>query len=506
MRKPTLLSSALVLLTLTLLAPVSRAQQKSATEASFEKARPVLEAGIKAMGGLEALQAIADISREMAGTRNDEGQGMNPVFPRVPAPPQTNRPRVKSVRDMRGQRTYDEFDDVIFGGQPLKLRSALAGTTAWSVNDLSKNIRVVPPTAINNLRTSRFRRYPESLLLTAWNRPEALRWIGPAEFEGHKQQVISLADSDGAQVSLYFDARTSLLSKTEFLNDDPVLGDVILETVYSDWRPVEKVTLPFRITDRIGGVMQQDLRATSISINAKVPDGLFVMPEGYAKVEPPPPGPNVKKLADDVYTVLGGYNSLVVIFKDYVLVVEAGGNNRSSQSAIAEIKKLAPDKPIRYLVSTHFHFDHLGGVRSYVAEGTTIVTTPTSRAVIERAAAATHSMRPDSLSKNPKAPLFEILDSNKRDFDDGVRRVELYKFASPHVAEIIVAYLPKEKILFEGDLLDIPEAGIPPAGDDTVDLAAQIQKLGLQVETIVPVHGRVGTIEDLRVALSNRKQ
>jgi glyoxylase-like metal-dependent hydrolase (beta-lactamase superfamily II) len=505
MRKQLRLSLLLVAIVSLVTAQLTTAQQKSATEASFEKARPVLENGIKAMGGLEALQAIADITREMSGTRNDEGQGMNPVFPRSATPPQTNRPRVKSVRDMRGQRTYDELDDVIFGGQPLKLRFALAGTTAWSVNDLSKNIRIIPPANINNVRSGRFRRYPESLLLTAWNRPEVLRWIGPGEFAGHKQQVISFADFDGAEVALYFDARTSLLTKTEFLNDDPVLGDIIIETVFSDWRPVEKVVLPFRITDRVGGAVQQDLRATAVTLNSKPPDSLFAMPEGYAKFEPPPPSPNVKKLADDVYSMIGGYNNLVVLFKDYVLVVEAGGNNRSSQTAIAEIKKLAPDKPIRYLVSTHFHFDHLSGVRSYIAEGTTIVTTPTARGVIERAAVASHLMRPDALSRGPKAPVFEIMDNDKREFDDGVRRVELYKIASPHVGEMIIAYLPKEKILFEADMLDIPEVGIPPAGDDTVDLAKQIERLGLRVETIVPVHGRVGTIEDLRLALSNRK-
>lgn len=316
MRKLILLSLLLVAIGSVITSQLTTAQQKSATEASFEKARPVLENGIKAMGGLEALQAIADITREMSGTRNDEGQGMNPVFPRSATPPQTNHPRVKSVRDMRGQRAYDELDDVIFGGQPLKLRFALAGTTAWSVNDLSKNIRIIPPANINNVRSGRFRRYPESLLLTAWNRPEVLRWIGPGEFEGHKQQVISFADFDGTEVALYFDARTSLLTKTEFLNDDPVLGDIIIETVYSDWRPVEKVVLPFRITDRVGGVMQQDLRATAITLNSKPPDSLFAMPEGYAKFEPPPPGPNVKKLADDVYSIIGGYNNLVVLFKD----------------------------------------------------------------------------------------------------------------------------------------------------------------------------------------------
>ncbi|HEX6650533.1 MAG TPA: hypothetical protein VF075_13375, partial [Pyrinomonadaceae bacterium] len=89
----------------------------------------------------------------------------------------------------------------------------------------------------------------------------------------------------------------------------------------------------------------------------------------------------------------------------------------------------------------------------------------------------------------------------KRVFDDGVHKVELYRFASPHVAEMIIAYLPKEKILFEADMLDIPEAGSPTPGDDTVDLANQIEKLGLQVETLIPVHGRIGTIADLRTAV-----
>jgi glyoxylase-like metal-dependent hydrolase (beta-lactamase superfamily II) len=191
-----------------------------------------------------------------------------------------------------------------------------------------------------------------------------------------------------------------------------------------------------------------------------------------------------------------------VVFKDCVLVVEAGFNNRYSRASIDEIKKVAPDKPVRYLVSTHFHFDHLGGVRTYVAEGTTIVTTSTAKPVIEYAAAATHAMRPDALSRNPKAPVIETV-KDTRVFDDGAHRVELYRIASPHVGEMLVAYLPKEKLLFEADMLDIPEAGTPPAGDDTVDMAAQLKKLGLNVEQIIPVHGRMGTAGDLEQALVN---
>jgi hypothetical protein len=53
-------------------------------------------------------------------------------------------------------------------------------------------------------------------------------------------------------------------------------------------------------------------------------------------------------------------------------------------------------------------------------------------------------------------------------------------------------------------MLDIPEGGNPVAGDDTIDLAKQIEKRGLQVETIIPVHGKIGAISDLTAAVSER--
>ena len=131
------------------------------------------------------------------------------------------------------------------------------------------------------------------------------------------------------------------------------------------------------------------------------------------------------------------------------------------------------------------------------------MTTPSAKSVIERAVTATHTMRPDALSRNPKAAVIETID-DKRAFDDGMHKVELYRFASPHAGEMIVAYLPKEKILFEADMLDIPDAGSPVAGEDTVDFANQIEKLGLQVETLIPVHGKIGTLADLKTAIATR--
>jgi glyoxylase-like metal-dependent hydrolase (beta-lactamase superfamily II) len=481
------------------------AQQKSAVEKSFQQAREVLDAGVKAMGGLQALQDIADVTREMSGTRTDQGQGMQPLsLSQKDHPPVTNTyTKATSVRDLRGGRAMEYRETLIFGGQPLTYRAVVTESTAFFANYVTKTISLTSLAAIPGARAGNFRRYPESLLQTAWSRPETLRWLGESDYQGRRQHVISFADSDGTEVALYFDATSSLLTKSETLADDPVLGDITVETIYSDWTPVGRVTLPTRYVDKIGGAVLQEVRVSSTTPNTHPADSLFAMPEGFARIAPTAPLPALKKIGEDVYAITGPYNSILVVFKDYALVIEAGANNRYSAASIAEIKKVAPDKPIRYLVSTHFHFDHLSGVRSYIAEGTTIVTTPSAKSIIEKAATASHIMRPDALSRNPKPPIIETID-DKRVFDDETHKVEIYRFASPHVGEMIIAYLPKEKLLFEADMLDIPEAGTPPAGDDTVDLAQQIQKLGLLVEQIIPVHGRMGTIDDLRKAVSNR--
>jgi glyoxylase-like metal-dependent hydrolase (beta-lactamase superfamily II) len=383
---------------------------------------------------------------------------------------------------------------------PLRIRNILTKDSAVNIdyNRGTMESRAMPNAA--TARTSRLARYPENLLPVMWEGPETLRYLGESQYEGRKPRVISYTHSNGPQISLHFDAQTGLLTKIERLSGDPVLGDQAEELVYDDWRPIGKLTLPFRYIIKIGGVMLQDVRATSITVDAEIDESFFVAPEGLAKVERPAPAEKAVKLSEDVYLAPGDYNTLFIVFKDYVLALEAGSNSQSSANVIAKIKEAAPGKPIRYLVSTHFHFDHIGGARSFIAEGTTIVTTQDAKSVIGRAAAATYTLRPDALSRSPRAPVIETL-KGKRVFDDGAHRVELYEFSNPHCAEMIIAWLPKEKILFEADMLDIPYPGhIGKGGADTVALLEKIQQLGLAVERIVPVHGRLGTIDDLRQA------
>ena len=114
-----------------------------------------------------------------------------------------------------------------------------------------------------------------------------------------------------------------------------------------------------------------------------------------------------------------------------------------------------------------------------------LVTAQDARSVIERAAAAIHTRKPDALSGVPRAPTIETMEG-KRVFDDGVHRVELYEFSNPHCAQMIIAWLPKEKILYEADMLDITSSGYIGKGGEDIALLGKIQELDLDVEKSFP--------------------
>ena len=216
------------------------------------------------------------------------------------------------------------------------------------------------------------------------------------------------------------------------------------------------------------------------------------------------PGVRVEsqKLADGVWFLGGGsHNSMAVEFRDFVAVVEAPLNEERSLAVIGEVHKLVPNKAIRYLVNTHHHFDHSGGLRTYAAEGATIVTHQGNRDFYEKVlfAPSPRTLQPDRLfALNPdvvRDPVFETL-SQKYVLSYGTRTMDIYPLqGNIHSTGMLIAYLPKEKILVNADLYSPPAPGTQPPAAPTplmVTLNQNIQRLKLDVAQHVPIHGRVG--------------
>ncbi len=354
---------------------------------------------------------------------------------------------------------------------------------------------------------------PSFVVLEALDRAATLRWLGEAELGGKKQRVISVLRPDNQQLALYFDAQTNLLSRYEYLYADPMVGDSVIAQSYPAYRALGKLKVPTgRVLYNSGGVIQE-IEYTDVQINTRPAESVFAGPLGFEKLTAPPatpPPPAVSKVADDVYVLNGlaggTHNIMFVAFNDHVLVLEAPEQilyASMSVQALAKIKETVPGKPIKYLVLTHHHSDHAGGFREYVAEGATIVTTAGNKSFLEKAAGTESTLLPKVKGKI----VIETINNKKRVFQDDKHVVELYDFGpNPHAKEIIVAYLPKEKILFQADLFNPAANGsIPIAPDVTISFFERLEKLGLNVEKIYGVHGRVTTPQELKTSVEKRR-
>ena len=474
---------------------------------SHARARTVLDAAIQAHGGESRLRALDDVTVEYDGRRHMEYQSH-----RLARPWDVQRWQWRYVLDLKRSRFRADREsryprDFLFTG-----RQVVTPQGGWYVDPrragTGDELSPIGPEAWNAVRAAWTRDVPPLVLVRALDRAPTLRSLGPSVDGGRRYDVVTYAEAEGTQIALYVDASTRLLARYELLRDDPIVGDQVLAVAFDGYRQVDGVQLPTRRTElRNGEVIQEGTLA--IAVDSHPADSVFAEPPGYARAVPDSAEEvPVRKLAENVWLLQqlpGGNRAMFVAFKDHVLVVEAPTPQGAGQAAMEAIRRTVPGKPIRYVAITHHHDDHGGGLRPYVAEGVTIVTTPNNRAFVEQVARARHTLAPDALSRAPRAPTVETFTGSRR-FTDGETAVELIDIGpNSHVDGLVLAWLPKARLVFQGDLLILPSKGEPePANTLTTEFLRLVESRRLDVETIAGVHGRVGTIADLRAAVAKR--
>ncbi len=290
-----------------------------------------------------------------------------------------------------------------------------------------------------------------------------------------------------------------LVEKIESWLDNPVLGDMLVETTYSGYRDFGGFKFPTKMVQKQGGFPVFEL--TVAEAKANVPLDVTV-PDSVRQAAPPVVQVRSEKLAEGVWYLTGGsHHSVLVEFADHVAVIEGPLNEDRSTAVIAEAKKLTPSKPLRYLVNTHHHFDHSGGLRTYVAEGATIVTHQSNKAFYEKTFKAPHTLNPDRQSRAKKKAKILTVDA-KHVLSDSARTLEIHHIqGNPHNSGILMVYLPKEKLLSEVDVYTplAPNAAPPSTPNPaTVNLYENIGRLNLDPSQIAPLHGRVVALAELK--------
>ena len=279
------------------------------------------------------------------------------------------------------------------------------------------------------------------------------------------------------------------------------------EAIYSDYKDVGGAQFPMHIVQKQGGYPIFDLNVTDVKVNAAVdiqpPQGRGGAPAQAAAAPATPPAQS-EKLGDGVYLITGGYAVIAVDFKDHIALIESGQNEARALAVIAEAKRLIPNKPIKYVINTHSHIDHSGGLRAFVAEGSTILTHQVNKAYLEKVLSTAAHAESGQGAAGGKKPVVEAV-GDKKVLTDGTHVIELYHLQNfPHHDGMLVAYLPKEKVLLQADGYN-PQAATAtppnPPSPYTLSLLDNIQRLKLDVQRIVPVHypadNRVVTMAEL---------
>lgn len=364
--------------------------------------------------------------------------------------------------------------------------------------------------------------------LYAWNQPGAAPVPANAALEERQMQLLSTPHGflkqamitnttakkmkGGTEVSFPAFGRfkvsglinnQGMVEKVSTWLPNPVLGDMEMETVFTDYKDYGGVKFPAHMVQKQGGNMVLDLNISNVVPNA--PNAVLVAPDAVKAAKVPPVVAESQKLADGVWFIGGGsHNSVLIEYPTYLAVVEAPLSEERSLAVMAEVKKLVPNKPLRYLINTHHHFDHSSGIRTYVAEGVTVITSEPNQAYYEQAWKAPRTLSPDNLSRTPKKATF-ITVKDKYVLTEGDRSLELILTQGDnHNATILFGYLPKEKILIEADDFTPPPPGgtiVPLAKTFGEGLYDNIQRLKLDVQQVAPLHGRPVPYSEMSKAL-----
>jgi glyoxylase-like metal-dependent hydrolase (beta-lactamase superfamily II) len=297
----------------------------------------------------------------------------------------------------------------------------------------------------------------------------------PVQMDGRTLQAVSFDAGGGRTLTAYINDR-HLVERIATVTANPLLGDMPVEAIFSEYKDYSGVKFPTRIVQRQGGQPTLEVAVADVRPNAGAVAPGASTPRG--PTPPPAVKTDLEKIADGVWFLTGGAPmSVLVEFLDHLVIIEAPQDAARSEATISAVTRALPTKPIRYVVNTHHHFDHSGGLRGYVTAGIPVIT---------------HGLNARYFAQvlGPKAAIETV--AEKRVLGDATNTLELHHLrGNLHAETLLVAYLPRQKLLVQADAFH-PRPGAAPLASPppyTVNLVENIRRLKLDVERVVHVHG-----------------
>lgn len=454
-------------------------ETKNYCETTYRKASDVLAVSVAAMGG-ETLSAVNSLIWRAEGSLDQsvEHQGMGP-WTATPS-----RYSETFYLDLQNGRGAWEYRHERADGSSEWIREIYDGSEVRALLLLEQQLALThTSTDFTDGYSMLRRRIPPLLMQDALEQRVRVRWtggIGP-----FVSMLYSL--TDGQLLTLLMDADDLTLRRAEYLTDLPTFGDAAVTWRFSDYRQTDGLGLmPYRYEMLIDDRNYTDMQVTRISVNVPV-DPYFHIPEDFRRPEPVAlpardstdadvsQGARVETLAPGIHRVVSlrpGFHMPFIETEDFIIAFDAPAgfpllhqlpagemapgpdSGWLSQRYIDLIRESVPDKPLRYVVISHFHSDHAGGLRAFVAAGATLLATAADAPVIRQLVEERpHTIAPDALSRQEQPLRLEVVNGRKT-LGEGADRVEIHSLdASPHTAEMLVLWHPGERLLMVSDIL-----------------------------------------------------
>jgi len=449
---------------------------------AVNRANEVIDAALEAYGGAEAITKLNSVVAKAHLTTWATEQS------RAPGPPwDQNELSGFSAIDF-ANRTFVGQNAGSGGGFDFDGSQIIKGEEGWQVDYRAGTVTPIAEPDFNTTAGPFIRVTAPLLVKQLQERRQTSHWLGEVEFEGRPHDVITLVMETGPALSLYFDKETHLLSRSERVL--PPFGQV--DYRFTDYATIDGIPFSKSFKLFVNDQPNIDARILSTEVNRPV-EADAIVPADLVKVAAAPPAPTaveIQEVSEGVF--LAGADTTYVMFVEMNDHVIAVGDTAGIPERIKALREVVRDKPIRFGVVTHHHNDHVLGVPAYQAENAVVLTVKQHEAVVRAAATDADTLKLQFVE-------------DRYVFDDGSRKLEIVDIGpTPHSEHLLVAFLPREGILFETDHFPNPTNGqMQPAQPVTKRLAEAIREKGLDVKIIVGAHSpRIASIDDLNRALA----
>lgn len=372
------------------------------------------------------------------------------------------------------------------------------------------------------------------LLLKAMQMKGSIKGAAPQKMGGKSYPAVSVTDGANKFIIL-FDEQTHLPAAVRTVEDDDVHGDGHYDLILGDWKSVGGAKIAHSLHYTFNGLDKVTMQYKEVTPNgAFPPDAFLVGDAARSGARPPATGDipwqailvrlnfgrfddiqaekdaaegtimKLEAIAPNVQQIQGrSHNSLIVAMPTYLVVFDAPQNEDYAKKAIALAKQTFPGKPIKYLVLTHHHMDHIGGARTYVAEGATVIVGKDDKAHLEKDFRAPHTMHPDALQmQKPRRPAKVIEVADRMSLKDGGSEVQVFDIANAHAAGYLMGYVQPENVVWVTDLYSPGRDKAKTPNNEA--FYNTVKKLGITVSKYAGGHGAWNTQTDFDAVIAGK--